>query len=117
MRAWNGWRKSRLLRRKQTISARRLRMRRACALGRNPRRWMASRTRARVFRLTCELEFNTREIVPIPTPAARATSRIVVFVGTASIVDRVFSGPGLLGSQLAALTFDLFRGKLTTPLA
>ncbi len=46
---------------------------------------MASSTRVRVFRLTWELEFSTREIVPMPTPAARATSRIVVFVGTASI--------------------------------
>ncbi len=74
-----------MLRRKQTISARRLRILRACALGRNPRRRMASSTRARVFRLTCELEFSTREIVPMPTPAARATSRMVVFAGTASI--------------------------------
>jgi len=62
-----------------------LRIRRACALGRNPSRRMASSTRARVFRLTCELEFSTREIVPMPTPAASATSRIVVFSGTASI--------------------------------
>src|SRR5882672_5587138 len=61
-------------------------MRRACALGRNPRRRIAFITRARVSRLTCELEFRTREIVPTPTPAARATSRIVVFCGTASIL-------------------------------
>src|SRR5207245_5147600 len=79
-----------LLRRKQTISARRLRIRRACALGRNPRRRMASRTRARVYRLTCELEFSTREIVPMPTEAACATSRIVVFleIGRASCRER-----------------------------
>src|SRR6267142_3958110 len=90
MRAWNGWRKSRLLRRKQTISARRLRIRRACALGRNPRRRMAASTRARVSRLTWELEFSTREIVPMPTEAACATSRIVVFLGTASMAMRPF---------------------------
>src|SRR6266850_383998 len=62
-----------------------LRIRRACALGRNPRRRMAASTRARVSRLTWELEFSTREIVPMPTEAAWATSRIVVFLGTASI--------------------------------
>src|SRR6266404_250239 len=73
-------------------------MRRACALGRNPRRWIASSTRVRVFRLTCELEFSTREIVPMPTPAARATSRmVVVFAGTASIAIGVLVAfaPGL----------------------
>src|SRR6266481_9177022 len=51
---------------------------------------MASSTRARVSRLTCELEFNTREIVPMPTEAARATSRIVVFFGTTSMANRGF---------------------------
>src|SRR5258708_1284175 len=70
---------------------------------------MASRTRARVFRLTCELEFSTREIVPMPTPAARATSRMVVFAGTASIAIgvRVAFAPRL---RLAAATSSiLFR--------
>src|SRR5882757_534258 len=86
MRAWNGCRKSRLLSRKQTVSDRRRRMRRACALGRKPSRRIAFSTRARVSRLTCELEFSTREIVPIPTLAALATSRIVVLPGTASIL-------------------------------
>src|SRR5262249_43594647 len=96
MRAWKGCRKSRLLKRKQTVSERRFRMRRACALGRNPSRRMAFRTRALVSRLTCELEFSTREIVPTPTPAARATSRMVVFCGTASIE----SGPSTFGPLL-----------------
>ena len=102
-----------MLRRKQTISERRLRIRRACALGRNPRRRMASSTRVRVFRLTWELEFSTREIVPMPTPAARATSRIVVFVGTASIAIGVlvafaprlrFAGQRPRSFSLASLT-------------
>ena len=55
---------------------------------------MASSTRARVFRLTCELEFSTREMVPMPTPAARATSRIVVFAGTVSIQVTLFADFG-----------------------
>src|SRR5215813_5362902 len=96
MRAWKGCRKSRLLKRKQTVSERRFRMRRACALGRNPSRRIALSTRARVSRLTCELEFSTREIVPTPTPDARATSRMVVFCGTASIE----SGPSTFGPLL-----------------
>src|SRR5262249_13924958 len=93
MRAWKGCRKSRLLSRKQTVSDRRFRMRRACALGRNPSGRWVFRTGALVSRLTCELEFSTREIVPTPTPAARATSRMVVFCGTASIE----SGPSTFG--------------------
>src|SRR5437016_13245181 len=56
---------------------------------------MASRTRARVSRLTCELEFSTREIVPMPTEAAWATSRIVVFLGTASMAVTAFVAWGL----------------------
>src|ERR1700740_57007 len=66
-------------------------MRRARAVGGKPSPRAASRTRVRVFRLTCELELSTREIVPMPTPAARATSRIVGFRGTASTLLRALS--------------------------
>src|SRR5207249_10542289 len=59
---------------------------------------MASSTRARVSRLTWELEFNTREIVPMPTEAACATSRIVVFLGTASISEASPCFRALIGS-------------------
>src|SRR5579884_3647816 len=77
MRAWNELGKSRLLRRKQTISEWRRWMRRAWAFGRKPNRWIAIVTRSRVAWLTSAPPFRTRETVPIPTPAARATSRMV----------------------------------------
>src|SRR5260370_13953355 len=77
---------------------------------------MASSTRARVSRLTGELEFSTREIVPMPTEAARATSRIVVFVGTASITIRPFCRlPFLAQVRWEKPSTPSFLGKSSTP--
>src|ERR1700740_326753 len=65
-------------------------MRRACAFGRNPSCRIASRTRARVALLTRGLEFKTREMVATPTPAVRATSRMVVCLGTVFIARSLY---------------------------
>jgi len=73
-----------------------LRMRRAARWGEIPGGgWHPVRARAS-FRLTCELEFNTREIVPKYRHLRPGLPRDRLFVGTASIIDLVFSGPGFL---------------------
>jgi len=76
---------------------------------------MASRTRARVLPADCDLEFSSVEMVPtIPTMRPGEVPRDRRFVGTASMVDLVFSAPALFVFQFAAQGVPKsFRGKLT----